>query len=40
VVGGLGDAPAGPELVVAAAPGLYERLQEILGPLRPDRDTA
>lgn len=37
-VGGLGDAPAGPELVVAAGPGLYEQLQALLLPLRPDRD--
>jgi len=38
LVGGLDGRPAGPELVVAAGPGLYERLQELLGPLRPDRD--
>jgi len=38
LVGGLAGRPPGPELVVAAGPGLYEDLQELLGPLRPDRD--
>jgi myo-inositol-1(or 4)-monophosphatase len=38
LVGGLDGRPAGPELVVAAGPGLYEELQRLLGPLRPDRD--
>jgi myo-inositol-1(or 4)-monophosphatase len=38
LVGGLAGAPAGPELVVAAAPGLFEELQELLVPLRPDTD--
>ena len=38
LVGWLDGRPAGPELVVAAGPGLYERLQELLLPLRPDRD--
>jgi myo-inositol-1(or 4)-monophosphatase len=39
LVGGLAGRPAGPELVVAAGPGLYEELQALLGPLRPDRDA-
>lgn len=38
LVGGLCDRPAGPDLVVAAGPGLYEELQALLTPLRPDRD--
>ncbi len=38
LVGGLAGRPAGPELVVAAGPGLYDDLQELLLPLRPDRD--
>jgi myo-inositol-1(or 4)-monophosphatase len=38
LVSGLGDQPAGSDLVVAAGPGLYESLQELLAPLRPDRD--
>jgi myo-inositol-1(or 4)-monophosphatase len=38
LMGGLDGAPAGPELVVAAGPGLYENLQALLLPLRPDRD--
>jgi myo-inositol-1(or 4)-monophosphatase len=33
-----GTAPAGPDLVVVAAPGLHARLQQLLGPLRPDTD--
>jgi myo-inositol-1(or 4)-monophosphatase len=37
-VGGLRGQPAGPELVVAAGPGLYDDLQRLLGPLRPDTD--
>jgi myo-inositol-1(or 4)-monophosphatase len=40
LMGGLAGRPAGPELVVAAGPGLYEKLQELLLPLRPDRDGA
>jgi myo-inositol-1(or 4)-monophosphatase len=38
LVGGLAGQPAGPELVVVAGPGLFEALQELLLPLRPDRD--
>ena len=38
VVGGLEGRPAGPDLVIAAAPGLFEALHELLRPLRPDRD--
>lgn len=38
VVGGLGGEPAGTELVVAAAPGLFEALQDLLAPLDPARD--
>jgi myo-inositol-1(or 4)-monophosphatase len=37
-VGGLDGRPPSAELVVAAAPGLFEALQEMLRPLRPDRD--
>lgn len=36
LVTGLGDAPAGEPLVLAAAPGLHAALQTLLGPLRPD----
>jgi myo-inositol-1(or 4)-monophosphatase len=38
LVTGLGDAPAGEDLVVAAAPGIHARLQAELAPLRPDTD--
>jgi myo-inositol-1(or 4)-monophosphatase len=38
LVGGLGARPASSELVVAAGPGLYDELQELLLPLGPDRD--
>jgi myo-inositol-1(or 4)-monophosphatase len=38
LVGGLGERPASPELVVAAGPGLYDELQRLLLPLGPDRD--
>jgi myo-inositol-1(or 4)-monophosphatase len=38
LVGGLDGEPAGPELVVVAGPGLFEALQALLLPLRPDRD--
>jgi hypothetical protein len=37
-VTGLGDAPAGEDLVVAAAPGVHAMLQHELAPLRPDSD--
>jgi myo-inositol-1(or 4)-monophosphatase len=37
-IGGLGGRPAGPELVIAAAPGLFEELHDLLQPLRPDTD--
>jgi myo-inositol-1(or 4)-monophosphatase len=37
-VGGLDGRPPGAELVVAAPPGLFEALQELLRPLRPDSD--
>ena len=40
LVTGLGDAPAGYELVVAASPQLNAALQRVLAPLRPDRDGA
>ncbi|GAB3675999.1 inositol monophosphatase family protein [Angustibacter aerolatus] len=39
LVTGLGDAPAGHELVVAAPPVLHGLLQRELAPLRPDRDA-
>jgi myo-inositol-1(or 4)-monophosphatase len=38
LVTGLGDAPAGEDLVVAAAPRIHARLQAVLAPLRPDTD--
>jgi myo-inositol-1(or 4)-monophosphatase len=38
LVGGLGERPASPELVVAAGLGLYDELQRLLLPLGPDRD--
>ena len=38
LVTGLGDAPAGEDLVVAAAPAVHARLQAELAPLRPDTD--
>ncbi len=38
LVTGLADAPAGYQLVVAAGPGLHTTLQQVLLPLRPDRD--
>jgi myo-inositol-1(or 4)-monophosphatase len=38
LVTGLGDAPAGEDLVVAAGPQVHERLQRELVPLRPDTD--
>ena len=34
-VGGLDGRPAGAELVVAAAPGLFDALHDLLRPLRP-----
>ncbi|GAB3592133.1 inositol monophosphatase family protein [Angustibacter peucedani] len=39
LVTGLGDAPAGEDLVVAAGPALHARLQALLAPLRPDVDA-
>jgi myo-inositol-1(or 4)-monophosphatase len=38
LVTGLGDAPAGEDLVVAAAPQIHASLQAELVPLRPDTD--
>jgi myo-inositol-1(or 4)-monophosphatase len=38
VVGGLGGAPAGEELVLAAGPALFPLLHDALAPLHPDRD--
>jgi myo-inositol-1(or 4)-monophosphatase len=38
IVGGLGGRPAGADLVIAAPPGLYEQLHDLLAPLAPDRD--
>jgi myo-inositol-1(or 4)-monophosphatase len=37
-VGGLDGRPPSAELVIAAAPGLFEALEEMLRPLRPDSD--
>ncbi|HEV7930822.1 MAG TPA: inositol monophosphatase family protein [Actinomadura sp.] len=37
-VGGLHGTPAGPELTIAAAPGLFEDLHDLLAPLDPARD--
>jgi myo-inositol-1(or 4)-monophosphatase len=39
LVTGLGTAPAGEALVVAAAPQLHARLQKLLAPLSPDSDA-
>ncbi|MGO9298490.1 MAG: inositol monophosphatase family protein [Streptosporangiaceae bacterium] len=38
-VGGLAGKPAGPELTLAAAPGLFEELHDLLLPLNPERDA-
>ncbi len=40
VVAGLDGRPAGPELTIGAAPGLFEQLHDLLLPLRPERDAA
>jgi myo-inositol-1(or 4)-monophosphatase len=37
-VGGLDGHPAGTDLVIAAEAGLFAQLQDLLRPLRPDRD--
>jgi myo-inositol-1(or 4)-monophosphatase len=39
VVAGLDGRPAGPELTIAAAPGLFEQLHDLLLALRPERDA-
>lgn len=39
LVTGLGDAPAGEALVVAAGPALHAALQAVLAPYRPDADV-
>jgi len=39
LVTGLGEAPAGEDLVVAAGPALHPQLQALLAPLRPDADA-
>ncbi len=38
VVQGLGGSPASADLVVAAGPGVFGQLHDLLAPLRPDRD--
>ncbi|GIN02586.1 inositol monophosphatase family protein [Planomonospora venezuelensis] len=38
-VGGLNGRPAGPDLTVCAAPGLFEELHDLLVPLDPERDA-
>ncbi|GAB3680482.1 inositol monophosphatase family protein [Actinocorallia lasiicapitis] len=38
VIGGLNGAPAGPELTIAAGPGLFQPLHDLLAPLDPARD--
>lgn len=38
VLGGLAGKPAGPDLVLCAAPGLFEELHDLLLPLDPERD--
>ena len=38
VVGGLHGAAASGELVLAAPPGLFGALHDLIAPLRPDRD--
>ena len=37
-VGGLNGRPASPELTIAAGPGLYDALNDLLAPLGPERD--
>ncbi len=39
LVTGLGEAPAGEQLVLAAAPALHAQMQRLLAPLRPDTDA-
>jgi myo-inositol-1(or 4)-monophosphatase len=39
LITGLGRAPAGPDLVIAAAPGVHAALHAVLAPLRPDADA-
>ncbi|MBN6055307.1 inositol monophosphatase [Nonomuraea sp. RK-328] len=38
-VAGLNGRPASPELLLCAAPGLFEELHDLLAPLDPERDT-
>ncbi|GAA2316200.1 inositol monophosphatase family protein [Nonomuraea roseoviolacea subsp. roseoviolacea] len=38
-VGGLNGRPASPELLLCAAPGLFEELHDLLAPLDPERDA-
>ncbi|MEU5882316.1 inositol monophosphatase family protein [Spirillospora sp. NPDC047279] len=38
LVGGLHGAPAGPEITIAAGPGTFEALHDLLAPLDPARD--
>jgi myo-inositol-1(or 4)-monophosphatase len=38
-VGGLAGAPSGPEFAIAAEPGLFEALHDLLAPLDPARDV-
>jgi myo-inositol-1(or 4)-monophosphatase len=38
IVGGLSGRSAGPDLVLAAPPGLFEQLHDVLAPLGADRD--
>ncbi|WP_275888203.1 inositol monophosphatase family protein, partial [Nonomuraea lactucae] len=38
-IGGLHGRPAGSEMVLCAAPGLYEELHDLLTPLDPERDA-
>lgn len=39
VVAGLHGAQAGSDLVIAAGPGLFSRLHDLLAPMRPDQDA-
>jgi myo-inositol-1(or 4)-monophosphatase len=38
-VAGLNGRPASPELLLCAAPGLFEELHDLLAPLDPERDA-
>lgn len=39
VIGGLHGKPHSPEMIICAAPGLFEELHDLLAPLNPERDA-